>query len=110
MDENFNLEIHFFLNDIEKVRQNIFDDDEDDSLAGSPLGVLLKEEFFRSSIVISGRAPFWWAVPADSDDRMYSQWLSVAVGKGLMDSFVDLGNLYPVANGRNSWEEPSFRF
>lgn len=97
VDENFNLEVHFFLNDIEKVKQNIFDEDEEEAFTGSALGVLLKEEFFRSSIVVAGKVPFWWVVPADTTDAAYAKWLALAREAGVMDSFIDLGNLYAIA-------------
>lgn len=56
--EKFNMEIHFYLNEIGRVRNNIFADDGEE-LSGSSIGELLKEEFLRSSIVLSGKAPFW---------------------------------------------------
>jgi len=94
--EKFGKEVHFFLNDIARVRRNIFDDDSEETLAGSSLGELLKEEFFRSSIVMNGKIPFWWAVPADANDAVYNEWLIAAQGTGIADEFVDLGNLYTV--------------
>lgn len=94
--EHYNLEVHFFLNDIEKVKKNIFDEDEEDSMAGSSLGELLKEEFFRSSIVINGRIPFWWVVPGNSDDKTYNEWLRDARDLNLADDYIDIGNLHSV--------------
>ncbi|MCX7678492.1 MAG: class I adenylate cyclase [Spirochaetes bacterium] len=94
--EHFNLEVHFFLNDISKVKQNIFDEDEDEAFTGSALGILLKEEFFRSSIIVAGKIPFWWVVPANTPDSAYQKWLELAKSAGLFDSFVDLGNLHSV--------------
>lgn len=93
LDEKFNIETHFFLNDINKVKKNIFDEDSEEDLAGTSLGELLKEEFFRSSIVVAGKMPFWWVVPADSDDAAYTEWLSALDGSYLKEDFVDLGNL-----------------
>lgn len=94
--EKFGKEVHFFLNDIARVRRNIFDDDSEETLAGSSLGELLKEEFFRSSIVMNGKIPFWWTVPADANDVLYNEWLAVAEETGIAGEFVDLGNLYTV--------------
>ena len=96
VDENCNLETHFFLNDIGRVKQNIFDEDEEEGFAGSSLGVLLKEEFLRSSIVVAGKIPFWWAVPGDTSDAAYEKWLALANAGGVMDGFVDLGNLHTI--------------
>lgn len=92
--EHHNKEIHFFLNDITNVRNNIFDDEDEEGLAGISLGYLLKEEFFRSSIVIHGKIPFWWVVPPNCPDDVYNRWLETAKEKGLDRDYVDLGNLY----------------
>ena len=91
--ERYNLEVHFFLNDIGKVKRNIFDEDTDGSFSGTSLGELLKEEFLRSSIVLGGKIPFWWVVPAGADDRTYAEWLEAARESRLAGEFVDLGNL-----------------
>ena len=73
--DNFNMEIHFFLNEISRVKNNLFDEDDDGQLSGSSIGELLKEEFLRSSIVLNGKIPFWWMVPADTDNKTYEAWL-----------------------------------
>ncbi|TAL31367.1 MAG: hypothetical protein EPN93_18055 [Spirochaetes bacterium] len=91
--EHFNVEVHFFLNDISKVRRNIFDDNSEDNFSGTSLGVLLKEEFFRSSIIIAGKTPFWWVVPAGCSDSEYGEWLLAADGAALVNEYIDLGNL-----------------
>ncbi|MCP4130407.1 MAG: hypothetical protein GY754_05450, partial [bacterium] len=93
--EKYNREVHFFLNDIKSVRNNIFDDD-DEYLAGASLGQLLKEEFFRSSIVVNGKLPFWWMVPADCTDESYASWLSVTNESSMAEEFIDLGNLHTI--------------
>lgn len=96
IEEKFNIEVHFFLNDINKVKSNIFDDDSEENFSGTSLGELLKEEFFRSSIVVSGKIPFWWMVPAGSNDAVYEEWLGVARDTHLAGEFVDLGNLFTI--------------
>lgn len=96
IEEKFGIEVHFFLNDINKVRNNVFDDDSEENFSGTSLGELLKEEFFRSSIVVSGKTPFWWMVPAGSNDTVYGEWLGVARDTHFAGEFVDLGNLYTI--------------
>lgn len=96
IEERFGIEVHFFLNDINKVRNNIFDDDSEENFSGTSLGELLKEEFFRSSIVVSGKTPFWWMVPAGSDDAAYLEWLETARDSRFAGEIVDLGNLYTI--------------
>ena len=92
-------EIHFFLNDIDQVKMNVFDEDQEYGLSGTSLGQMLKEEFYRSSIIINDVVPFWWVVPADCSDMLYSEWLKVAEGSGDSGSFVDLGNLAGINRG-----------
>ncbi len=91
--ETHNMEVHFFINDIQKVKKNIFDEDEEYGISGTSLGQLLKDEFLRSSIVISGKIPFWWAVPANCTDNIYGQWIKTAMDSQLWTNFIDLGNL-----------------
>ena len=93
--DNYNIEVQFFLNEINSVKNNIFAEDEK-SLAGSSTGELLKEEFFRSSIVIKGKIPFWWVVPADCDNVIYEEWLTCLKGSSVEKEFIDLGNLHKI--------------
>ncbi|MFC1669153.1 class I adenylate cyclase [Spirochaetota bacterium] len=90
----YNMEAHFFINEIGKVKNNIFDEDEKESLAGQSLGQLLKEEFFRSSIVLNGKIPFWWVVPSGSDNKTYSTLLNIINKSAISERFIDLGNVY----------------
>jgi len=91
--ETYSLEVHFFLNDIVRVQKNIFDRDEHEGLAGSSLGQLLKEEFFRSSILIAGKIPFWWVTPPDVSDVEYQAWYLAVRDSDMGPEFVDIGNL-----------------
>ncbi|RPI90262.1 MAG: hypothetical protein EHM32_11750 [Spirochaetales bacterium] len=38
IEEKFNIEVHFFLNDISKVKKNIFDDDSEENFSGTRSG------------------------------------------------------------------------
>ena len=68
--------VHIFINDIESVKNNIFAEDEEEAF-GTTVGAVLKDEFFRSSIIITGKIPFWWVVPSfihdDEYDALYNQ-------------------------------------
>lgn len=92
-------EIHFYLNDIDHVKMNVFDEDEEYGLSGTSLGQMLKEEFYRSSIIINDVVPFWWAVPADCNDEQYSALLSAISETSLEREFVDLGNIAGLNKG-----------
>ena len=93
--DNLNMEIHFYLNEIGRVKNNIFADDKE-QLSGSSIGELLKEEFLRSSIVVTGKIPFWWVTPFNSDNTVYESWLAEATQAGLAGVFVDLGNIFSI--------------
>ena len=97
--EKHRKEIHFFLNDIDRIKKNIFDEDEEYGMSGSSLGQLLKEEFYRSSIIINGVTPFWWAVPADSTDSLYNKWFSAVAKTAYSADFIDLGNMAGLNRG-----------
>lgn len=97
--DRYHKEIHFFLNDIDRIKENIFDKDEEYGISGTSLGQLLKEEFYRSSIIINGVTPFWWAVPADSTDSLYRQWYSAIAKTSHAADYVDLGNMAGLNRG-----------
>ena len=92
-------EIHFFLNDIDEIKQNVFDEDEEYGMSGTALGQMLKEEFYRSSIIINDVTPFWWAVPADSPDGIYEEMLAALLKTSHTSQFVDLGNISDLNRG-----------
>ena len=92
-------EVHFYLNDIDHIKMNIFDEDEEYGLSGTSLGQMLKEEFYRSSIILNDVVPFWWVVPADCSDAQYSEWLSSVSGTSFEKQFIDLGNIAGINKG-----------
>ncbi|MFW6366819.1 MAG: class I adenylate cyclase, partial [Spirochaetota bacterium] len=88
-------EIHLFINDIADLRRNLFDEDEEEAF-GSTLGALLKDEFYRSSIILAGKVPFWWVVPVQTDNATYDRLFS-EIDPGIRDdSFIDIGNLHHI--------------
>ncbi|MFK7827257.1 MAG: class I adenylate cyclase [Oligoflexales bacterium] len=93
-EECWDLEVHFFITDIQMVRNNDFGQAGGES-AGSCIGKLLKEEFYRTSIHVMGKIPFWWIVPAHIDEKTYVRYKnSVRESKTVKPSlFVDLGLL-----------------
>ncbi|MCW8109517.1 class I adenylate cyclase [Alteromonas ponticola] len=69
-EQEYGIEIHFFLSDIEKVKACDFGVAEGES-AGSAQAVLLKAEFYTTNIVVAGKAPFWWLVPETFTEQQY---------------------------------------
>lgn len=87
--------VHLFVNDIESIKNNIFAEDEEEAF-GSTVGAVLKDEFFRSSIIIAGKIPFWWVMPTFVRDD-YDQFYSRLPQEMKENDFVDLGNLYEIS-------------
>jgi len=91
-----NIETHLFINDINNIKNNIFAEDEDEAF-GSTTGAVLKDEFFRSSIIIAGKIPFWWVVPKFIRDSEYEKLFNQLPEENKSLEFVDLGNLYEIS-------------
>ncbi|HEY1407226.1 MAG TPA: class I adenylate cyclase, partial [Spirochaetota bacterium] len=94
-ESEIHLPVHLFVNDIESIRQNIYDEDEDEAF-GSAIGALLKDEFFRSSIIVAGKVPFWWVVPQFATDSEYEQ-LYARLSDEEREDFLDIGNLHRIS-------------
>ncbi len=66
--ETLGLEVHFFLMDEvsfhEKKHQQLSNEN-----AGSSQHHLLLDEFYRTSLLVAGRFPVWWLVPATYEKR-----------------------------------------
>jgi len=91
-------EVHFFITDVEKVRENNYGGASKESV-GSSQAALLKEEFYRTLLHVAGKYPAWWLVPPAASDEVYKKTLE-ALSKSWNPSpkqFVDLGNMAPIA-------------
>ncbi len=64
------LEAHLFLQPTEGVRADDFGETGGEG-CGSALGALLKEEFYRTGVLLAGKAPFWRLVPPGSSPHEY---------------------------------------
>ena len=99
--DNYNLETHFFINDFEEVKNNIFGESDSES-TGSALAKLLKEEMYRTMIIVSGKVPFWLIAPVNcDDDRYYELYEKLLTGKTLLkkEEFIDMGNVDDISQG-----------
>ena len=99
--DNYNLETHFFINDFEEVKNNIFGESDSES-TGSALAKLLKEEMYRTMIIVTGKVPFWLISPVDSDDDKYDElYKKLESGETLLkrEEFIDMGNVDDISQG-----------
>lgn len=93
-EQQFNMEVHFFLSDIEKVRVNDFGVADGES-SGSAQAIFLKAEFYTTNIVVAGKAPFWWLLHEGATDQEYLD-LHGSLKSGESPEpkwFMDLGNI-----------------
>lgn len=89
-----NIEAHFFVSEIEKVRNNDFGQADKES-SGSAQAIFLKAEFYTTNIVVAGKAPFWWLMPEKTTDEQYYELIDALKESESPDPnwFMDLGNL-----------------
>lgn len=90
------VEVHIFINDVHNLKQNIFAEDDEEGF-GSTVGAVLKDEFFRSSIIVAGKIPFWWVVPKFVIDEEYDKIFNHISEEEREGKFVDIGNLYKIS-------------
>ena len=93
LDLNTKMPIFFFISEVKDIRNSQFGSLNEES-SGTAQKNVLKEEFYRTSIVICGKIPLWW-VCFDKDTPVdYSKALSATQDAifGLYD-FIDFGNL-----------------
>ncbi|MCC2606511.1 class I adenylate cyclase [Planctobacterium marinum] len=93
-DEVHDIEVHFFLSEIEMVKNNDFGEASGES-AGSAQAVFLKSEFYATNIMIAGKVPFWWLVPESTTDVQYGKLWGILQAGSEPDPkwFMDLGNV-----------------
>lgn len=99
--ETYKLEIHFFINDIQEVKNNIFGESDTES-TGSALAKLLKEEMYRTAVIPAGKIPFWWIFPVDTNDDQYEFLVKqIQNNQTLLNAndFLDIGNVDDISQG-----------
>ena len=87
------LEVHFFVMDIDQTRENKFDSAAEEESAGSALKILLKDELFRTHILVAGKMLLWWLIPPGLTDKEYRAYVSALIERRRLnpENFVDLG-------------------
>jgi len=88
------IEVHFFLMDIEDIRQNNFGMVSQEG-SGSAMKNILKEEFYRTLTLIEGKIPLWWVVPPEAGNGTYEEMSRFVKTRHKDDEtdLIDMGNI-----------------
>jgi adenylate cyclase class 1 len=92
----FSSEIHFFITDIDSVKEGHFGESDFES-SGSAQSMILKEEFYRTMILVSGKIPFWSVTPDWVDGKLYP--LLYHVASRFHSDYLDLGHVGDIPPG-----------
>ncbi|MBT8448420.1 MAG: class I adenylate cyclase, partial [Gammaproteobacteria bacterium] len=87
------LDAHFFLMDEDYFTQNK-SAPMDKEAAGSSQHYLLLDEFYRTAIILAGRAPLWWMVP-DEQNEFYQEYAKTLLEKRYLRAtdWIDFGHV-----------------
>ncbi|MEQ8163734.1 MAG: class I adenylate cyclase [Smithellaceae bacterium] len=108
LDARLKIPVYFFLSDVNDIRQCNFGSLDFES-SGSAQKNVLKEEFYRTTILIAGKIPFWW-VCFDPDQPVdYDETFAQITGGDLGDrDFIDMADLKEVKQdeyfGASLWQ------
>jgi len=89
-------EVHFFLMDIDQTKENSFESSTaDEESAGSAIKILLKDELFRTHILVAGKPVLWWLIPPGFTEDEYRAFVLTLAREHTINpnEFVDLGYL-----------------
>ena len=93
LDNHINLPVYFFISDVNAVREGRFGSVDEES-SGSAQANVLKEEFYRTFILISGKIPLWWLVYDIKEKIAYTDAIAVMNSESFWEyDIIDLGNI-----------------
>ncbi len=87
------LEAHIFLMSADEFRERGADRLSSES-SGSAQHRLLLDEFYRSAVLLAGRAPIWWLVPAGHEED-YSRYVATLLERRFVraEDYIDFGSV-----------------
>ncbi|MCR6653290.1 MAG: class I adenylate cyclase [Cellvibrionaceae bacterium] len=93
------LDVHFFLMDCDAFRSGT-QLALDTECSGSAQRLLLLDEFYRTALLLAGRQPLWWFVPA-TDEMDYDQQARELLDRRFIrpDTVLDFGPVMPIPDG-----------
>lgn len=96
LDANLKMPVYFFISDVEDIRKCNFGNVDFES-SGTAQRDVLKEEFYRTCILVCGKIPFWWVFYDKENGIDYEEAVSKISRYDIGDyDFIDLGNLKTV--------------
>jgi len=97
--ETQDIEMHFFLMNAEAFRKGKVSKLSSES-SGTAQHRILLDEFYRSSIWLAGKTPFWWYVPPEQEKK-YKKLQKELTEKALVskDETIDFGGLPEIPTG-----------
>ncbi|MDX9746435.1 MAG: class I adenylate cyclase [Syntrophales bacterium] len=96
LDATLKMPVYFFISDITNIQRGNFGNVSDEG-CGSTQKNVLKEEFYRTAVVICGKIPFWWVYFNPEKPQSYEEALREYMHPNFgQDDCVDLGDLLPI--------------
>jgi len=94
--ENHGQEVTFFIMDQEDIQKNCYAGFKNQETLTAPK-IFLKEEFYRTFLMIAGKIPLWTIVPSQGDLTTYTSLAksisSITGLKRISQEFIDLGHI-----------------
>ena len=112
MDINLKLPAYFFISDVNSVKEGHFGSVDAES-SGSTQQNVLKEEFYRTFILICGKIPLWWLIYDKTLKIEYDDALSAINSDTFWEyNQIDLGNIEKIKKneyfGASLWQFHKF--
>lgn len=97
LDTQVKLPVYFFLSDVGDIRNCQFGQVDEES-CGTAQKNILKEEFYRTMIVIAGKIPLWWVCHDTGHPGIYHEVAeTLARDESESQDFIDLGDIEPIS-------------
>jgi adenylate cyclase class 1 len=94
--ENYDQEVTFFIMDQEDIKKNCYARFKQRETLTAPK-IFLKEEFYRTFLMIAGKIPFWTILPGNGNIKTYTALVknisSIKQLKPISREFIDLGTI-----------------
>lgn len=112
LDNNIKLPVYFFISDVKSVKEGNFGSVDAES-SGSTQQLVLKEEFYRTFILICGKIPIWWLLYDKSFKIKYNDALSAINSDTFWEyDLIDFGNIEKIRKseyfGASLWQFHKF--